>query len=678
MSDYLLEIGLEEVPARFCDSLTNLFKEKITQTLNNEKIIFKDIDVYMTYRRLVLLIQGLSDKQEDVVTTLTGPPKEIAFDKDGNVTSIGIGFMKKANITKDELTFTKDNKKRDILCAHKKQDGKFTKHCLQTIVPKVIADIPLAIKMRWGNHQGPFVRPVKWIVSLYNNECLNLEIFNIKSNRLSYGHRFLSQENNWSGKKLTITSALSFKDQLKKDGRVILDPLERKKLITQSLSDLQKREHAELIEELIYLCENPSQILASIPSHLTDIPKVVIETCIKKHQKYIPLLEKNNFEYLIITDNLTKSNLNQILSGNQKVLAARLKDAQFYWDKDKQSTLLEKASRLEAQTYIQGVGSLAEKQFRLKAISHDIAQKYGLNCKQYIDEVCAFLKADLASLMVQEFPNLQGIMGELYAQFEKKESVVSKALKEQYLPLNADSDCAQSPLGITLALADRFDHIVAAFLTNKNPTGSKDPLGIRRCVNAVIQTALKHKLNINFDDLLLNTYDQYQQPTCYHNDKQKIKAFILQRVKSNFEQKDLDYDCIEAVLDISFNNLYESYQKAKILQHLKHSDTVRFKAFVETARRLKRFIKSSKSFKIYPDLFEQSEEKSAYDHFKNLPELSKHNIKDLYLLIDSLIIYFDKVLISCENKAVSENRNAFIQSCSQYFNFWGDPELLVI
>ncbi|MEK9656832.1 MAG: glycine--tRNA ligase subunit beta [bacterium] len=683
MVKYVFELGLEEVPARFCRSLTTLVDERIRQSLSDARLSFDGVSVMMTYRRLVICIDGLAESQTDISQQVMGPPCQVAYDAEGQLTAAGQGFLRKIGVDISQVQTKQDAKGRDVLFVEKSELGSPTSQCLGALIQTLVENLPLSIAMRWGQGQGPFVRPVQWVLSLLNDQLLPITLFGVTADLYTFGHRFLSEDrsDHWLGLRISVRSAETFIQQLQDEGQVILDPTQRKQVICDALPDGAMFVDDTLLEELVYLSECPGVLRAKITDDFLTLPHVVVETCLTKHQKYIPLKDADGRltgDYVLVSDNLTADNDATIRQGNERVLVARLRDAQFFWEQDQKVGLMAYAQRLEGLVYQAGLGSMADKQRRLLAISRQLAEAYFSCDTASLEALCACSKADLMSLMVQEFPSLQGYMAEAYARLEGAPELLCVALREQYEPRTASGTLPQSDLGVMLAMADRLDHCVAAFILEQNPSGSRDPLGIRRSVVALLRIALDRDLDVNFSELFRCVYEVYGKESLYAAHAEVIETFVLQRIQSQFEALGLAYDVVAAVLPLSYVSLVTAYRRALDLADFKAKDVSGYKAFVETGLRVRRLLQKQDSFVLDEGLFEMDIERDAYLGLQNCVTQEVLSLQALTPFVTVMTRYFEDVLVMHDKRDIQQNRLAFLQQCHAVFATWGDLETLVL
>ena len=521
MSKYLLEIGVEELPYKFIPSAVSQLQESFGKFLDNNHIEFGDINVYATPRRLTVIINGLADAQPDSEKVFKGPIKKIAYDENGNLTKAGEGFAKKNGINPDDL-YVED----DYVYAKVFTKGKDTKSILTDNISNLILKLQGSHFMRWASHDEKFSRPIRWIVSVYNNEELPVQILDIKSSRFSRGHRSYTEP-------VEIKNIDDYKDELRK-AYVIVDQNERQaKIVELAKSESEKigattRISDDLLEEVTYICEWPVAVVCSFDEEFLTIPDEVTITVMESHQRYFALFKDGKLTNKFITiANYIGDDFSNIQAGNLRVIKARLDDAVFFVKNDTKKPLESYVENLKGMTFQKGMGSVYDKTQRIIKLSKLIASSVGVENLDNIIRTAYLCKADLATNLVFEFTELQGYIGSDYAKLNGEPQGVVEGIKEHYFPLNADSELAKSVEGQVVGIADKIDTICAVFASGKKPTGSSDPLGVRRAALGIIKTIIENKLNINISDLIKSALELLPVQAECQND---IEEFFVQRL----------------------------------------------------------------------------------------------------------------------------------------------------
>lgn len=595
MKNYLLEVGTENLPVAFQTSAESQLKEAVAKKLDEERLSFNDIITYSTPRRLAIIINDLEDKQKDEVKEVKGPPASVAF-KDGQPTKAAEGFAKRCNISVDQL---KTQKFGDIeyVVATVEQKGKTVEEILPEVLPELVLNLRGSHFMRWGDLDVRFQRPIRWITSVLDNESLPLTIADVTSTNASKGHRFLSPDF------VAVSSPKEYKDTLR-NAFVLVDPVERRAKIAEQIEVLAKEKGGRIVKNdaLLDLVNNivewPISSVGEFEKEYLDIPKEVITTVMSSHQKYFPVFKAEENEllnYFICINNKNGASAANIIKGNQRVLKARLEDGAFYYNEDRKSTLADRIEDLKGVTFQKGLGSMYEKTNRLMALSGDIADQLQLSEdeKKNARRAAELCKADLTTFMVREFTELEGIIGRVYALDNKESSEVAVAIGEHYLPRSAEDSVPASITGKVVGMADKIDTVLSVFSIGKSPTGSADPLGLRRAALGVILTIIKSEIKLNITDLLQKDYQLLGD--IKRNEASKVipqvQEFITQRLKVYLNDQGYRYDVVDAVLNSKdpLVDILDVIERIKVVSELVKDD--KFTPFHESANRLLRLLK---------------------------------------------------------------------------------------
>ena len=488
--DLLLEIGLEEVPARFILDAADQLSSKVKELLESHHIEFGAIHSFSTPRRLAVLVEDVNEKQNDLHEEVKGPAKKIAMDENGNWTKAAVGFTKGQGKTVDDIYF-KDIKGVEYVFVKKHIEGRPTKEVLKNL-NQVITGISFPINMRWKDYDLRYIRPIRWLVALFGAEVIDLEITGVKSGNVTYGHRFL-------GGKITIDKPEDYREKLKSDF-VIADYEERRSKITEQIKQLEK-EHQwsvpvdpALLEEVTNLVEYPTVLYGSFDEKYLQLPKDVLITTMKEHQRYFPVEDQkgNILNYFITVRNGNAHALDIVRRGNEKVIRARLQDAVFFYEEDQKLSIDENLDRLYKVVYHDEIGSYEEKINRIQSLTRYVLSQLPFSEEVKSDALRAaqICKFDLVTQMVNEFPELQGIMGEEYARIAGEKDTVAKAINEHYMPKHAEGELPESDAGAVVSIADKLDTIASFFAINMIPSGSQDPYGLRRQATGIVKILL--------------------------------------------------------------------------------------------------------------------------------------------------------------------------------------------
>ena len=647
MSKYLLEIGVEELPYKFIPSAIKQLKDSFGKFLNENNIGFENINVMATPRRLAIILDGLADAQPDSEKVFKGPIKKIAYDENGNLSRAGEGFAKKNNINPKDLYV-----EGDYVYAKVFNKGKSTKELLPEKIPNLILKLQGSHFMRWSTHDEKFSRPIRWIVSIYNNEELPVQILDIKSSRFSRGHRSYTEP-------VEIKNIDDYKDELRK-AYVIVDQKERQeKIVELAKQESEKigattRISADLLEEVTYICEWPVAVVCNFDEEFLTIPDEVTITVMESHQRYFALFKDGKLTNKFITiANYIGDDFSNIRAGNLRVIKARLDDAVFFVKNDTKKPLEDYVENLKGMTFQKGMGSVYDKTQRIIKLSKQIAESLNIENLETIIRTADLCKADLATNLVFEFTELQGYIGSDYAKLNGEAEGVVEGIKEHYFPLNADSELAKSKEGQIVGIADKLDTICAVFASGKKPTGSSDPLGVRRAALGIIKTIIENNLNINISELINSTIELLPvQADC----QKDVEEFFIQRLViflgETYKKEVLESGLVKNPLE----DLSDYIARINVIANLDSPMTI------ENANRIIRILKDSSFDKVNEDLFVDDAEKKLYECVKEITFTTDYDnyIKQLIGLNAQIDNFFDKVLVMDKDENIKNNRIALL------------------
>lgn len=669
MKKYLLEIGTEELPYQFVVEAIEQLKKLFADLFKEFKIAYDDINVYATPRRLCVLVENIQQNLNTEIINIKGPSIKIAYDENDNLTKAAIGFAKKNSVSPQELFKDGDY----IFAKIEKKPISFEK-IIQDNIENLVFKLQGSHFMRWADFDFKFQRPIRWVLSLLNDQELKVNIANIESSRFSKGHRFAPMDS------IEIPSVDSYFDLLEKNN-VILDQNKRKQLIIELAQKEALKINSfvyfdeDLLNEVTFLTEFPVPVLCSFEEKYLKIPQKVTITVMAVHQRYFPLFKDQNKTQLInkfITiANFIGDDFSNIIAGNERVVKARLEDAIFFTSEDTKTKLKDKLENLKGMTFQRGFGSMYDKTQRIIALSDYISKSLDISDNKNILRTAELSKCDLATKLVFEFTELQGFIGSDYAKIDNENNSVVLGIKEHYYPLNADSELATSVEGQIVGIADKIDNISSVFLDGKKPTGSNDPLGIRRQVLGIIKTVINKDINIDIDALIKKSLDII--PYCSENRNlaySDIVNFFNQRL-SIYLSENYRYDLLDAVISSSnpLVNLKIFMDKINILSKLAKVEN--FEKMHEAANRVMRILKSqSYNQGIKEDYLKNEQEVKLFNFIKEI-SINDMELENLILNIQKLtpIIseFFDKVLVMDENQDIRKNRLALLSRVNDLY-----------
>lgn len=577
----LLEIGTEEVPAHVMPGILSQLKENAAKTFEELRIEYKNIKTLGTPRRSALLVEGLAEQQADLSKENRGPAVNIAFDADGNPTKAAQGFARGQGVKPEELV-TKDG----YVYAMVHEKGGQTVDLLGDTLKGLVDGLNFPNNMHWADLDYKFIRPLRWLVALYGQDVIDFEVANVKSGRTSRGHRFLSEGD------FEIANAEDYVEACRK-ASIIVDQNERCEMIRQQIAEVaaanggQAEVNEDLLEEVLYLVEYPTALCGKFDEKYLALPAEAVITPMRDHQRYFPVLKDGQLLPLFITiRNGGKEHLETVQHGNERVLRARLEDAQFFFDEDRKKTLEQHGEKLKTVVFQDGLGTIYDKALRLEVLAGYIADAIGANEQDKKDAVRAakLAKADLVTGMVTEFTELQGVMGREYALLDGETKAVAQAIDEHYMPRFAGDSQPASVAGRIVSLADKIDTIVGTFSRGLIPTGSQDPFALRRQALGIVNMLKEAQYHISLSQLvakameLLKIADVGQQAKLQND----VADFMKLRLKNVLADAGIRYDVVDAVF-VTVDDIYGVFLRAQAVNEAVKQDMEKtIQAFVRT------------------------------------------------------------------------------------------------
>ena len=670
MNNYLLfEVGVEELPSRFVSSTLDQIKNNLTKLFNENRITFDNIETYGTPRRLTFVVKGISDRQSDLEEEVKGPSKKIAVDENGNFTKPALGFMKSKGLKEEDVVF-KVVGKDEYIFGTIRQEGKDTSEVLKTILPEAVKMVVFPKSMRWGGKNMRFARPIRWMVTLLNDNVLEIDLEGIVSSNVTKGHRFLGKS------EIEVSSLEDYLAKLE-ENYVILDQNKRKEMIKNQCIEVANSLGGEvefdedLLEEVTYLVEYPTAFYGEFDESYAKLPKEVVTTPMKEHQRYFPVVKDGKLlPNFIAVRNGNDYKIEVVKAGNEKVLVARLEDALFFYNEDIKNNLESYIEKLKTVVFQAKLGTVYDKSLRIEKLSLDILESLKLNdIKEDTLRAAKLCKADLVTNMVFEFTELQGIMGREYAKVGGENEVVSEAIFEHYLPRFAGDILPETKSGIALSIADKLDSIAGFFAIGIQPTGSQDPYALRRQALGILSILMDKKLDVNLKHLVesaLNNYSNIEfnkEEVCA-----QIMEFFRERIKNLFRDLGIRYDVIEAVLSSEINDISDIHTRAVELN--KWLSTEGLVEMLTAFNRVSTLAQKANSSEVKEDLLKEDAEIKLFNGFKDINKKVEELLKDkkysealdafasLRPLVDNM---FDNVMVMDKDEAIKENRLALLK-----------------
>ncbi|RLC48912.1 MAG: glycine--tRNA ligase subunit beta [Candidatus Cloacimonadota bacterium] len=689
---FLLEIGVEEVPSSIIKDAMDFIEVFFVKNLMNSRLHFTEMKRYSTPRRFAITIFGLPDKQEDLIEEVMGPPAKISYDKQGNLTKAGLGFLKSKNAKQEDI-YLKQTDKGKYLALKKIIYGKDTTEILGQIIPQLIEQIPFKKSMKWGTNKLTFVRPIRWILALLNEQVISVKLEDICSDRITFGNRFENLDNT-----IIINNVDEYENKLMQHF-VIPNVEKRKELIKQQVKAIENEIHGKIADEKLFdtvtnLVEYPLAILCKFDKAFLNLPQEILITTLTETQKYFALKGYDNklLPYFICISNGSPQAKDNIRYGNEKVIRARLSDAKFYYDEDQKVPLHSRIEQLNKIVYQEKLGTLYEKSIRMQKIGKFLAKELNVSPEKVI-RAAMLSKADLTTLMLneKEYTSLQGFIGYQYALNDGENEEVAKAIYEQYLPKFKNDILPNTNTGIILSLAEKIDNIVSCFCVGLIPSGSNDPFALRRAAQGILKILYNYKINLNLEKVFIFTLDILQDKIISEKGKVKMQIddFLQQRIKTFLSDPDIigvEYDVIDAVMAGDFYHILDLTRRAEDLQAFKNRND--FRRLVIGYKRVANILMSSQSEnELDISLFQEDAEKSLYQKIMLIkPEFETELYKKNYHRIFELLLscrteidnLFDNVMIMVKDKKIRENRMALLRMVKSLFLKGADLSKLVV
>lgn len=686
---YLLEVGVEEMPAHVVTPSIHQLHQRVAKFLDDARIEYGDIKEFATPRRLALLISDLDDKQPDVDESVKGPAKKIAQDADGNWTKAAIGFSRGQGASVDDIEF-KSVKGVDYVFVEKHIAGKPVAEVLKDLL-KVIEAMNFPTMMRWGTNNLQFIRPIRWLVSLLDNEVVPFKILDVEAGRITRGHRFL-------GKEVELKQANDYEQALH-DEFVIADQAKRKALIQDQIQAIVDEhgwtldQDTNLLEEVNNLVEWPTAFAGSFDPKYLALPEAVLITSMRDNQRFFCVRGKDGklLPNFISVRNGNKEYLDNVIKGNERVLVPRLEDAKFFYQEDQKLTIDQYVERLKKVSFHDQISSMYDKMARTAVIARMIGQQLGLSDDELadLDRAAHIYKFDLTTQMVGEFAELQGTMGEIYARLFGEKDDVAQAIGEQYMPISAEGDLPASKLGTILSMADKLDSIMSFFAVGMIPSGSNDPYALRRQAYGIVRMIAAndwHLPLLGMQDDIKQALDQAGVACSYDYAKnsQQVVDFFIDRIKQFFSADHLRHDIVDAICDTQQTDIADILAAGKVLDA--HKDDDSFKDDIEALTRVARIAK--KADQETPDtvdasLFQNPSEKALADHVtKVAANFSDHDLEaDLQALRGlqaDITAYFDENMVMDKDEQVRRNRLAQMKQIAKMTGAFGNLDQLIV
>lgn len=670
--DLLLEIGLEELPARFVTASMKQLSDKVQQWLTEKAIDFGTVEAFSTPRRLAILVKDVEESQKDIEEEAKGPAKKIALDSEGNWSKAALGFVRGQGMTSEDIYF-KELKGVEYAHVNKFIKGQQTVQLLSEL-QEIISGMTFPKNMRWANQELRFVRPIKWLIALFGNDVVPFSIADVETGRETKGHRFL-------GDSSIIEQPDQYEETLKEQF-VMADPDKRRQVILDQIKGLEQEKgwiipvDEELLEEVNNLVEYPTVLFGQFEEEFLELPAEVLITSMKEHQRYFPVKDQDGklLAFFVTVRNGDDRHLDKVSKGNEKVLRARLSDAAFFYKEDQKKGISEALKKLDSIVYHEEIGTLAEKAARVTAVTGALADALNLKAeKEMALRTAEIAKFDLVSHMVYEFPELQGYMGEKYALLKGEAKEVAAAINEHYMPRHADDNVPPSVIGAVVSLAEKIDTLASFFAIGVIPTGSQDPYALRRQASGVVQILAEKKWNIPLEELIVLGLKGLESKGILKRELEEVKAdmftFFKARVKHLLQEQRIRYDLIDAVLLNEIGYIHSIVERAHVLDAKK--DEEGFKESLEALSRVMNIaVKCDNKVTVDPSAFENDQETALYEKFQKVAmrytESKDENerFEQLVSLQTEIESYFENTMVMADDEAIRNNRLSLMREIS--------------
>lgn len=679
--DLLFEIGAEEIPAGFMPNILGQLKQLAETKLNDAHLPFESIATYGTPRRLALIVKGLADTSAEISERHKGPSASIAYDADGNATKAAIGFARGKGLDVADLVV-----EDGYIYAETKTAGVPAKDIVTDMLPQLITGLNFPKSMHWGNLDAKFVRPVRWLVALLDEEVIPVEFATVKSGNVTRGHRFLGAD------EITIKNAASYVDTLK-ENFVMVDQDARRELISKQLHDIAASKNAsivwddDLLEEINYLVEWPTALCGGFEESYLALPDAAIITPMKDHQRYFPLVDQNGklLPMFLTVRNGSDHSIEVVQAGNERVLRARLDDAKFFFNEDRKKPLIDRQDGLTKIVFQEGLGNLADKTERLLKLGRVFGEECGLHedAAVVLERATELAKTDLTTGMVTEFTELQGVMGKEYALLDGESEEVAEAIFEQYLPRFAGDVLPQTEAGKVLSIIDKVDNIVATFSRGLIPTGSQDPYALRRQTIGILNILLGSEWNISLRPIFKASMELLNVPAEKQDELLgQVEEFFTLRLKNIFLDREVPHHVIDLLLSNNELSVADAEGLVNALLANRIDENVEL---VQAYTRMYNLVKDVEYTGVNSDLLKEDAEKALFEAASKASEASlaawEANDYAAVVAVPATLVpainkFFEDVMVMDKDEAIKANRLQLVRLAYSVMAIIGDISAL--
>lgn len=675
-SEFLLEIGTEEIPAGYIPPAGRALAELFAKGLDQALVGYGSVNTFGTPRRLVLQALDVESMGAPRKIEKTGPPKAQAFDSGGNPTKAALGFARSQGVDVSDLV-TIETPKGEVIAVRKTEEGRPTPLVLAEILPGILEKVPFPKTMRWMDLDARFARPLHWMVALFGGKVVPFSFAGTSSGDASRGHRFTHPQS------FPVSSFESLRETLADQG-VIIDPGERKEKILRELKEaasaqgLSVFEDHELLEEVTYLVESPYPVMGEFPADFLELPASILITCMKKHQRYFAVQDgegriTNRF---IAVNNTPVKDTGVSVRGHQRVLKARLEDARFYFLDDRKKPLIDRLDALKGVVFHSKLGTSYEKVERFTSLACEIAERFVPNRVEDVRRAALLSKCDLETGIVYEFPELQGIIGSYYAKMDGESEAIARAIREHYLPAHAGDSLPEGTIGALVSVGDRLDTIVGCFCVGLIPSGAADPYGLRRNALGIIQILIQLDRPLDLPEMVRKAIELIGDKRT--RDAKEVETEVLEFIRTRFvnfhTSRSYPLDVVEAAVRSSFDDVVDARRRVDALNQWKSRED--FDAIIIGFKRVVNILKGTAAVTMSTDLIEEEAEKELLHAFANVRdraaplihcgdyEKALEIIAELKTPIDN---FFDHVMVMVEDQRLRDNRLGLLRRIADFF-----------
>lgn len=671
--DLLIEIGTEELPPKALSTLSSAFETEIKSGLENASLTFGNIKSFAAPRRLALVIQDLDETQPDKTVVVSGPPLKAAFDEEGNPTKAAEGFAKKVGVNVEDL-----NTENGKLVFSKDEKGQPTSSLVPEIVTNALDKLPIPKRMRWGDLDAQFVRPVHWVVLLFGNKVIDTEILSVKTGNLSQGHRFHHPE------KITIAQPSDYEMLLETEGKVIADFERRKQAIRAQVEEVALTKNAnavideDLLDEVTAMVEWPDAIIGNFEERFLAVPQETLISTMSANQKYFHVVDSNGklMPHFITVSNIESKNPAKVVEGNERVIRPRFSDAEFFWNQDRKTRLDQRVDSLDSVVFQKQLGTLLDKTRRVARLAEHIADQLGGN-KQQALRAAELCKCDLMTDMVYEFTDLQGTMGRYYAEHDGEDPVVANALDDYYKPRFSGDDLPDHPVSQALAIADRLDTLTGIFAIGQLPTGARDPFALRRAALGVLRIIIEQNLDLDLKALITEAAGYHDKSIKANDAIDAVFDYMLERLNNYYHDQGISADVRDAVLSLKPCRPLDIHNRVFAVTEFRKLDAA--ESLAAANKRIGNILKKVEgkiAQSVDSKLLQEAAETALNDKLDTLKGTVQTAINEaryqdaLYQLADlrdNVDTFFDDVMVMTDDEALKNNRIALLNQLHGLF-----------